>query len=193
MNAKQFAIIATIVCSCFSAAGAARAQSAAKPDLIADALNAFDQICLKRFPDSAAISDFVARNRLQPVSEAEMRGMLGTDPGFGWHLDRPPGPYTLTIELPPYHTCAIRKRFPNQPNVRARLGALLQSWTSAQRGARLKSEPTQSANVGGIDSRVDVFQVAMPGIREAEGMMAIVTPVRGGGSELRLARTLGNR
>lgn len=193
MHAKQFAIIATIICSGFSVSGAARAQSAAKPDLIADALNAFDQICLKRFPNGAAINDFVARNRLQPVSEEEMRAMLGTDPGVGWHKDTPPGPYTLTIELPPYHTCAIRKRFPNQPNVRARLGALLQSWTSTQRGATLKSEPTQTANVGGIDSRVDIFQVAIPGIREAEGMMAIVTPVNGGGSELRLARTLGNR
>lgn len=192
MQARSFAIIIAVVASCLSIGNAAQAQSA-KADAIAEALSVFDQICLKRFPDAAAIEKFVAQKRLQPVSQEDMRHMLGTDPGVGWHLDTPPGPYTLTVELPPYHTCAIRKRFPNQPDVRARFGALLQSWTKAQRGAILKADPTQRANVGGTDSRVDVFEIAIPGIRQAEGMMAIVTPLPGGGSELRLARAIGDR
>jgi hypothetical protein len=192
MYAKSVVIVIAIASSCLAVGERAQAQSDAKPDAIADALSAFNQICLKRFPDAAAVEDFAARNRLEPVSEQEMREMLGTDLGIGWHQDGPPGPYTVTIELPPYHTCAIRKRFSDLPEVRARFKALLQSWTKTKRGASLKGDPTQTANVSGIDSRVDVFEVAIPGIREAEGLMAIVTPLQGG-SELRLARAIGNR
>lgn len=184
---KSVALVAALVFS------SAAVQSAAQADPIGDALSAFDQVCLKRFPASNAINAFVAQNRMEPVSEQDVRQMLGTDPGVGWSGQSPSGPYTLTIELPPYHTCAVRKRFSDQPDVRARISALLQSWTKARRGARLKAHPTERANVGGIDSRVDVFEIAIPGIRQPEDMMAIVTPVEDGGSELRLARAIGNR
>ncbi|HEX4194913.1 MAG TPA: hypothetical protein VHY80_17525 [Stellaceae bacterium] len=192
MHAKSFAIIA-IAASCLSTGNAVHAQSGVKSDAIADALSVFDQICLKRFPVGSAINEFVAQNRLLPVPDQDLRAMLGSDPGIGFYAQSPPGPYTLTIELPPYHTCAIRKRFSNQPNMRARFSALLRSWTKAQRGATIKADPIHSAQVGGIDSRVDVFEISIPGIREAEGLMAIVTPVEGGGSELRLARAIGDR
>ncbi|HWE76689.1 MAG TPA: hypothetical protein VG328_26220 [Stellaceae bacterium] len=193
MHAKSFAIIIAIAASCLSTGDAVHAQSGAKPDAIADVLSVFDQICLKRFPVGSTVDAFVAQNRLSPVSDQDLRAMLGTDPGVGFYAPSPPGPYTLTIELPPYHTCAIRKRFPNQLNVRARFSALLQSWMKTQRGATIKADPTQTAKVGGVDSRVDVFEISIPGIREAEGIMAIVTPVQGGGSELRLARAIGDR
>ena len=187
MKAKSFAIIAAVVLS--SVAG----QSAALADPIGDALGAFDQICLQRFPVGRAINEFVAQNQLQPVSEQEMRQMLGTDPGVGWYAQSASGPYTVTIELPPYHTCAIRKRFPNQPDLRARFIALVRPWVKTQRGATLVSHSTETDKVGDIDSRVDLFDMRMPGIKEAEEMMVIVTPVQGGGSELRLVRAIGNR
>jgi len=186
MLAKRLAIIAALVLSSVAA------QSPAAADSIGDIVSVFDQVCLKRFPTGNSINQFVAQNRLLPVSEEDMRAMLGTDPGVGWYTQSPPGPYTLTIELPPYHTCALRKRFPNLPDVRARFGAAVQAWVKTQRGASMKGHPTQTANVGGIDSRVDIFDVSKPGLKEPEEMIVIVTPVEGG-SELRLVRAIGNR
>jgi hypothetical protein len=187
MHAKSMAIMGALVLSSVAV------QSAAQADPIGDVLSAFEQACLKHFPASTAIDEVVAQKGLQPVSDQDLHAMLGTDPGVGFYTQSPPGPYTLTVEFPPYHTCAIRKRFPDRPDVRARLGALLQSWVKTQRGATMMSHPTETDQVGGIASRVDIFEVTMPRIKEPEEMLAILTPIAGGGSELRLARAIGNR
>jgi hypothetical protein len=62
--------------------------------------------------------------------------------------------------------------------MRARFNALLQSWTKTQCGARMKANKTDTAVVGGIKSRVDIFEVAMPRIEDPEELMAIVSPLQ---------------
>ncbi len=68
---------------------------------------AYDRFCLSAFPDEAALRRELARADAIPLSAAEVRTMLHDDPGEGWRL--PGTPFTLTLEAPPYRTCAIRR------------------------------------------------------------------------------------
>ena len=68
----------------------------------------YDEICLRAYPDDAAAGAAAARHDATPLSAEQVRIYLHDDPGVGWSLRGRTGPFTLTIEAPPYHACAIR-------------------------------------------------------------------------------------
>jgi hypothetical protein len=51
----------------------------------------------------------VTARDLEPLTAAELRGILLTDPGHGWSITGLGGKYSLTLELPPYHVCGVRR------------------------------------------------------------------------------------
>ena len=68
----------------------------------------YDEICLRAFPDDKAAGDAAARHNATPLTDAQVRIYLHDDPGMGWSLQGRTGRFTVTIEAPPYHACAIR-------------------------------------------------------------------------------------
>ena len=57
--------------------------------------------CLAKFPDDAAVESYAASEKLAPMTEEQVRQLLGTDPGMGWIRQTDSGTYRLTIEKPP--------------------------------------------------------------------------------------------
>ena len=169
------------------------AQDTQAQKAIGELLDVFTDFCLKRFPDDAAIETYVTGKGVTPMPEARLRNLLGTNPGIGWLLTAAFGEYQLTIEKPPYHTCAVRKQFPRAPDVRASYAARLQSWVATRPGANMSEQPPLSPTISGIVSRAFIFEITLPGGPPNETLMAIITPLNGGGAEVRLARAIGNR
>ena len=138
-------------------------------------LGMFAAICLERFPDDAAVQKFAADQKLEVMPEPRLRHMLGTDPGMGWLQTTPRGQYVLTIELPPYHTCAIRKADTTPPDFLGPFGQLLNGWAASQAGANLKQLPMQTPQIGGVPSQLYGWTLDRGPGKQAETLMAIVS------------------
>ena len=152
-------------------------------------LGMFAAICLERFPDDAAVQKFAADQKLEVMPEPRLRHMLGTDPGMGWLESTPRGQYVLTIELPPYHTCAIRKADTTPPDFLGPFGQMLSGWAASQAGANLKQLPMQTPQIGGVPSPLYSWQLDRGPGKQVETLMAIVSklPDR---AEVRLVRSI---
>jgi hypothetical protein len=138
-------------------------------------IDMFAAVCLGKFPDDAAVRQFAAEKQLAVMPDDIVRKLLGTDPGQGWFEDTARGRYVLTIEMPPYHTCAIRKADSAAPDFLTAFSLLLGIWAGTQSGASLKQSPPQNAEVRG--SPIQVYQWVLdrgPG-KPAETLMALVT------------------
>lgn len=89
-------------------AGAALAQDAAPEPVSDEFVRLFSTYCLKSFPDDAALLKQAAADKLEPLSPAQIRTMLHKDSGIGWVVPGVLAQYVLTVEAPPFHTCALR-------------------------------------------------------------------------------------
>jgi hypothetical protein len=170
-----------------STASACAAEPAA-----AELVDMFTAVCLGRFPDDAAVREFATENRLGVMPAEMVHQLLGTDPGEGWIRNTALGRYLLTVEMPPYHTCAIRKRDRAALDFLANLSEVLTVWAAKQRLASLKQQPVQTLRVGGVGgSPSQVYEWDLdrgPG-KQAETLLAIVTNEVSGVS-VRLARVI---
>jgi hypothetical protein len=141
----------------------------------AELIDIFAAVCLAKFPDDAAVRQFAIEKQLDAMPDDTVRQLLGTDPGQGWFQDTARGRYLLTLELPPYHACAIRKSDSAAPDFLARFSLLLATWATTQSGASLKQLPTQSAEISGFPTQVHQWVLDRGPDRPAERMMAFVT------------------
>ena len=165
----------------------------AEADMAADELvKIFAETCLMRFPDETSIQQYAGGNRLAVMPDEQLHHLLGTDPGEGWLQITARGQYLLTVEMPPYHTCAIRKRDRAALDFLANLSEVLTVWAAKQRLASLKQQPGQTRRVGGVGgSPSQVYEWDLdrgPG-KQAETLLAIVTNEVSGVS-VRLARVI---
>jgi hypothetical protein len=147
---------------------------AAEPAAV-ELVEMFAGVCLGKFPDDTAVRQFAAEKGLAVIPDDRLRAMLGTDPGEGWLQNTARGQYVLTIELPPYHTCAIRKSDSAAPDFVASFSLLLAAWAAKQSGASLKQLPPQTAQVGGLPAQVHQWVLDRGPGKQAETLMAIVT------------------
>jgi hypothetical protein len=88
-------------------AGAALAQDA-PPPVSDEFVRLFSAYCLKAFPDDEALLKQAANDKLDPLSPAQVKTMLHKDSGVGWVVGGTGISYVLTLEQPPFHTCALR-------------------------------------------------------------------------------------
>ncbi len=142
----------------------------------AELIDLFAGVCLGKFPDDAAVRQFATEKRLAAMPDDTVRQLLGTDPGQGWFQVTALGRYLLTIELPPYHTCAIRKTDGAPPDFLASFSLLLATWAATQSGASLGPLPPQkNAQVGGSATEVNQWVLDRGPGKPAETLMAFVT------------------
>jgi hypothetical protein len=169
------------------------ALPAAADQAVDELVNIFAEACLTRFPDETAIRHYAGENRLAIMPDEQLHRLLGTDPGEGWLQNTSRGQYPLTIEMPPYHTCAIRKAVAQQTVFLPVFSQTLTAWAAKQPGTSLKEMPSQTPNIDGLPSTVYIWELHRGPDTQAEKLIAIVTNFSDGAAELRLARAIGNR
>ena len=141
----------------------------------AELIDMFAGVCLGKFPDDAAVRQFASEKRLAVMPDDIVRKLLGTNPGQGWIQNTARGRYFLTIEMPPYHTCAIRKADSAAPDFLAAFSLQLAAWTATQSGASLTQLPPENAEVGGSPTKAYQWVLDRGPGKRAETLMAFVT------------------
>ena len=109
----------------------------------------FAEACLEKFPDDTAVRQYAAAKRLTVMPDDMVHQLLGADPGQGWIQNTARGRYLLTIEMPPYQACAIRRTDNATPDFLAPFSLLLGVWAANQSGVSLKELPSQNVLIQG--------------------------------------------
>lgn len=73
----------------------------------------YDRLCLRTFPDDAALDRAIDAEGAKPMSAADVKVTLRDDPGRAWTIDRDGISFAIFLELPPYHACSVRFRMPD--------------------------------------------------------------------------------
>ncbi|MEO8301067.1 MAG: hypothetical protein ABI608_04695 [Rhizomicrobium sp.] len=94
-----------LACGVTLLAGAALAQDAAPLPVPEEFVRLFSSYCLQKFPDDDALVQLATKDKLEPLSPAQVRTIVRKDAGIGWVT----GEYMLTVEPLPLHTCALRR------------------------------------------------------------------------------------
>lgn len=93
--------------------------------------NFFD-ICLDKFPDDQAAAAKLTTLGFQPLSNEQTAKILKQDPGRGWAKDIAGTAFVVTIELPPFHSCAVHARLATEPDVGVLMAMSVGLWASKQ-------------------------------------------------------------
>jgi hypothetical protein len=108
-------ILAAAAALCLAGAAQAGPRSYERPDpapdpaaQLAEMLTLYDQICLRTFPDDAAVARALEGRGAVAMTDAEVRSFLHDDPGRGWRIAGKTATFNLTLEAPPYHACGVR-------------------------------------------------------------------------------------
>lgn len=139
----------------------------------------YRRICLDSFPAPAATTAALASLAATPMSPAEVKAYLHDDTGHGYHLRQNGARYELTLEDPPYRTCALRRMTPIGPATSKPYIATLQAY-AATHGMRLAAYQRQQQNTGGLQIVSFSYVLAPPGADTAhETSLLILTNYKG--------------
>lgn len=159
---------------------------AAEPATV-ELLDVFAAVCLAKFPDDADVRHYASEKQFDVMAEERLRRLLGTDPGTGWVQKGAFRQYLLTIEFPPYHTCAIRASNAKTPDFVPTFTERIGGWAASQMGARLKGPSRQTASIGGVSSEVYLWELDRGPGKSGETLIAVV-PSPPEVTEVRLVR-----
>ena len=79
------------------------------PPAAADMAAVYQSICLDGFPSEAGLASALRAYDASPLTGGETMQILHADPGRGWRFRTAFANYTLTVEDPPFNTCALRR------------------------------------------------------------------------------------
>ena len=82
------------------------------PDLPAEFLGLFSDLCLNKFPDDDAVTALAEEKHATAMTADQVKRYLHNDPGAGWRLTGDGADYVVLIERPPYHACSVRHLVP---------------------------------------------------------------------------------
>lgn len=86
----------------------APAVPSADSDRLVRMVALYDELCLKTFPDDAAVDAMMAAKGARVLTPEEAKVTLRDDPGRGWLLTDGDRQVQVMIEMPPYHACSVR-------------------------------------------------------------------------------------
>lgn len=69
----------------------------------------YQRLCLQSFPAADALASALRALDATELTAREVSNYLHADPGHGWRLNLGGARYVLTVEDPPFHTCALRR------------------------------------------------------------------------------------
>ncbi|MCJ2184020.1 hypothetical protein MTR62_15145 [Novosphingobium sp. 1949] len=86
----------------------------AAPDEFAGIVAVYEDVCLKTFPDDAALITRMEQLGWRPLSPDAVKVTMGDDPARGWQS--PTSATSVWLEFPPYHACSVRWNAPQRPD-----------------------------------------------------------------------------
>jgi hypothetical protein len=118
---------------------------------ITELINLYDELCIKDFPDDNLVAAFLSSYAARPMTTAEVQRYLHSDPGAGWYIRTSTALYGVTIEQPPFHTCAIRRMTPEGgiPEQIGKVAAAVREYAASISGSVAPIRPNQTQLPGG--------------------------------------------
>lgn len=80
-------------------------------DQLAKMTALYEQVCLRTFPDDAAVASAMIAMNARELSAEDVRITMHDDPARAWALQD--GSATVWIEYPPFHACSVRWSSPS--------------------------------------------------------------------------------
>jgi hypothetical protein len=146
--------------------------------------------CLGEFPRDAAVESYAKEKGLTPMTEAEIRAVLKQDPGEGWVGKVDSSPYELTLEKPPYHACAIRRRFTARPKaVPSYFFLAVALWSVPSKNTLAEQQPP-SLQADGMPTEAHSYLLKGPDGRNLEQFLVLMVTLPDGGYEVHLVRQI---
>ena len=90
--------------------GAVEASALDAPPVPDEFVRLFKSYCLAKFPDDAALATQATEDKFEALTPEQIKSVLHDDPGQGWLIIGQDAKYILTVEQPPFHTCALRRQ-----------------------------------------------------------------------------------
>ena len=115
----------------------------------------------------------------------------GSDPGEGWTRQNSFGTYRLTIEKPPYHACAVRKAFAQQPKaLKSYLFLMVAIWVTTSKAGQLTEQPALSVQIVGHPTVANTFQLTGEDGKLKEQFILLTTDLPDGTYQVRMVRQI---
>jgi hypothetical protein len=176
----KHAIMGGVLAACFAVGRAAASDISQGPEAAEDMAWVYGTICLGAFPAQPAVQAALAGLHATPMTDADTQAALDGDPGRGWRVTTKLAEYTVTIEDPPYNTCAVRRM------TRQGLPTALPYIASLQNYARAKSllmgqlAPLEETLTGGADRQVLATPLGSdPARKPTQSSMYVTTDYHG--------------
>lgn len=196
---RATALVLASLLTCPAAALAQRsgAEVAIPPDVAGEAsddagaqlVDVFGRFCLMRFPDHADMAEGMG-GAVVPLSPQATREFLHDDPGHGWLYKAAEGTYVVTVEDPPYHTCAVRRLYATPPKYRLAYALAVGLWAAAADRGPLQSGASQTVKRNGLTIAMASRVLPPAAGKGVETFMELRTTYPNGRVEIRLARAL---
>jgi hypothetical protein len=131
---------------------AALMRPAAENEVRDRMIDLYDQVCLQAFPDDSAIEKAMTGLGATELTKAEVEIYLHDDPGRGWRFASTGMSFTVTVEAPPYHACAVRATMAEPFADLGAYPAIVSAFQKAHGGGFQTMQPMEM-DIGPVHSR----------------------------------------
>jgi hypothetical protein len=161
---------------------------------VSELVDTFLDLCLNVFPDDDAVAAKAKAAGHAPLSDEQVRQFLHNDPGRGWVVRRDDMVLAVTIELPPFHSCAVRTMVEIEPDIAMVTALAAGGWGLKQVPVEtLVPGPSQTLPGDGLAQTAYQFLMLGPDNRPVELVGAYLTRYSSKEAvEVRLVRMRGN-
>jgi hypothetical protein len=137
----------------------------------------FSAFCLQSFPDPSALDRLAAAKHAVAMKPEEVASLLHGDPGRGWFL-RTSALFAVTIESPPYLTCAVRRMTPSGVSGVKNYIAAVNAYVAGKQG-KLTVVPVQKSNDKGVDISIYGYAMADASGNNSENFAVVLSNYHG--------------
>jgi hypothetical protein len=140
-------------------------------------LQAFQDFCLHRFPDQAAVKKAIAGQHLTPATKGERDQVTLGMSGDAWTLTVPKGTLVLTMSPPPQQGCSIAGLVQASSDINSNFDKTVTAFASSHTlGTVVRVQP-HYGHVAGKTATAQLLNVAPPGAaRQAFVNLDVLNP-----------------
>jgi len=182
----------------FAAAAADKAPPPPAPDAPADTLTPaqeaaqemliiYEEFCLDRFPNPAAIQAGIAAHHLSSAPAPQSNDALLGRAGNAWAIATPKGHYAIAIEAAPRKGCAVSGEAADDDGIRAAFELAVEMYAQSHEYGMLQRPPRQTGQVAGRAATIQILG-ATPADRPRQAFVNMESHNPDGSTQLRLSR-----
>lgn len=119
-----------------------------------DMAELYQRVCLKAFPNRAAVAATLAASQAKKLDAAAAAAALQGDPGSGWQVTTAVAAYQITIEDPPFNSCAVTRMTAEGLATAMPYIVAVQDYARSKSLLMGEAEPLQQRTAEGADVQV---------------------------------------